>query len=434
MNKIIIKKFLPQTLLGRSTLILVVPLIVLQIIITLIFYNRHWDTITRHRTIDFVNDITLVIESFEKNKSKENQKWTLNNISKKLQLQTFYNKNKRLSFDKYKQKPTELEKYLLESLNPLGKKFNLSINDKQKLITVIVEVDDGVLEFRANKKRIYSSTTYIFILWMIGASIILFIVALLFLKNQIKPIRKLAIAVDRFGKGKNVKNFKPSGAKEVRRVANAFKIMKERIENSITQRNKMFSSISHDIRTILTRMKLNLELHKLNKSGLKKDLVEMEEMVEEYLKYAKGEEKEKIQKINIVSLLNLIKKRYSKKNIYFKNNKKINISVRPNSIKRCINNLLSNSLKFSKNIEITCSRKNTYVEIIIDDDGPGIPKKERSKVLQPFYRVESSRNRETGGIGLGITIAEDIINNHGGNFFLEKSPLDGLRTRIYLPI
>jgi two-component system osmolarity sensor histidine kinase EnvZ len=257
---------------------------------------------------------------------------------------------------------------------------------------------------------------------------------LLFLNNQIKPIRKLAIAVDRFGKGKNVKNFKPSGAKEVRRVANAFKIMKERIENSITQRNKMFSSISHDIRTILTRMKLNLELHKLNKSGLKKDLVEMEEMVEEYLKYAKGEEKEKIQKINIVSLLNLIKKRYSKKNIYFKNNKKINISVRPNSIKRCINNLLSNSLKFSKNIEITCSRKNNYVEIIIDDDGPGIPKKERSKVLQPFYRVESSRNRGTGGIGLGITIATDIINNHGGNFFLEKSPLDGLRTRIYLPI
>jgi len=434
LNKIIIKKFLPQTLLGRSTLILVVPLIVLQIIITLIFYNRHWDTITRHRTIDFVNDITLVIESFEKNKSKENRKWTLNNISKKLQLETFYNKNKKLSFDKYKKKPTELEKYLLENLNPLGKKFNLSINDKQKLITVIVEVDDGVLEFRANKKRIYSSTTYIFILWMIGASIILFIVALLFLKNQIKPIRKLAIAVDRFGKGKNVKNFKPSGAKEVRRVANAFKIMKERIENSITQRNKMFSSISHDIRTILTRMKLNLELHKLNKSGLKKDLVEMEEMVEEYLKYAKGEEKEKIQKINIVSLLNLIKKRYSKKNIYFKNNQKINISVRPNSIKRCINNLLSNSLKFSKNIEITCSRKNNYVEIIIDDDGPGIPKKERQKVLQPFYRVESSRNRGTGGIGLGITIATDIINNHGGNFFLEKSPLDGLRTRIYLPI
>ena len=429
-----IKKFLPQTLLGRSVLILVVPLIVLQLIITIIFYNRHWDTITRHRTIDFVKDITLVVESFEKNKSIENQKWALNNVSEKLQLQTFYKKNVTLNLEQHELKPTKLKKYLLENLDPLNKKFSLDINDKKKLITVIVELDEGVLEFRASKKRIYSSTTYIFILWMISASVILFIIALLFLKNQIKPIRKLAIAVDRFGKGKNIGNFKPSGAQEVRRVSNAFKIMKERIENSISQRNKMFSSISHDIRTILTRMKLNLELHKLDKGGLKKDLVEMEEMVEEYLKYAKGEEKEKIQKVNIISLINLIKKRYSKKNIYFNNGKKINISVRLNSIKRCINNLLSNSLKFSKNIKITCDKKNNYVEIIIDDDGPGIPEKERKKVLQPFYRVEDSRNRDTGGIGLGITIAADIINNHGGNFFLDKSPLGGLRAKIYLPI
>ena len=429
-----IKKILPQTLLGRSILILVVPLIILQIIITVIFYNRHWDTITRHRTIDFVKDITLVVESFEKNKSRENQVWILSNVSEKLQLQTIYTENKKLSFEKDKQKTSKLEKYLLENLDPLGKKFNLNINNKKKLITVMVEVNNGILEFRANKKRIYSSTTYIFILWMVSASIILFIVALLFLKNQIKPIRKLAIAVDRFGKGKNIQNFKPSGAKEVRRVSNAFKIMKDRIENSITQRNKMFSSISHDIRTILTRMKLNLELHKLDKGGLKKDLIEMEEMVEEYLKYAKGEEKEKIQKINIVNLLNSIKKRYSKKNISFKNDKKINISIRLNSIKRCINNILSNSLKFSKKVEISCNKKKDYVEIIIDDDGPGIPKSERKKVLQPFDRVEDSRNRNTGGIGLGITIAADIINNHGGNFLLEQSPLGGLRAKIYLPI
>ena len=429
-----IKKILPQTLLGRSILILVVPLIILQIIITVIFYNRHWDTITRHRTIDFVNDITLVVESFEKNKSRENQIWILSNVSEKLQLQTIYIENKKLSFEKDNEKTSKLEEYLLENLDPLGKKFNLNINNKKKLITVMVEVNNGILEFRANKKRIYSSTTYIFILWMIGASIILFIVALLFLKNQIKPIRKLAIAVDRFGKGKNIQNFKPSGAKEVRRVSNAFKIMKDRIENSITQRNKMFSSISHDIRTILTRMKLNLELHKLDKGGLKKDLIEMEEMVEEYLKYAKGEKKEKIQKINIVNLLNSIKKRYSKKNIFFKNDKKINISIRLNSIKRCINNILSNSLKFSKKVEISCNKKKDYVEIIIDDDGPGIPKSERKKVLQPFYRVEASRNRNTGGIGLGITIAADIINNHGGNFLLEQSPLGGLRAKIYLPI
>ena len=429
-----IKKYLPQTLLGRSILILVVPLIILQLIITVIFYNRHWDTITRHRSIDFVKDITLVVESFEKNKSIENREWTLNSVSEKLQLKTVYEKNKKLNLDNYTHKGNRLEEYLSNKFIPLNKKFTLNINDKKKLITVLVEVDDGILEFKANKKRIFSSTTYIFILWMISASIILFIVALLFLKNQIKPIRKLAIAVDRFGKGKDIENFKPSGAKEVRRVSNAFKIMKNRIENSITQRNKMFSSISHDIRTILTRMKLNLELHKLNKSGLKKDLVEMEEMVEEYLKYAKGEKKEKIQKVNIVDVINSIKKRYSKKNIYLNNLKKINISIRVNSIKRCINNLLSNSIKFSEIIEISCIKKKKFVEIIIDDDGPGIPKNQRKKVMEPFYRVEGSRNRDTGGVGLGITIAVDIINSHGGNLFLNESPMGGLRAKIELPI
>ena len=429
-----IKKYLPQTLLGRSILILVVPLIILQLIITVIFYNRHWDTITRHRSIDFVKDITLVVESFEKNKSIENREWTLNSVSEKLQLKTVYEKNKKLNLDNYTHKGNRLEEYLSNKFIPLKKKFTLNINYKKKLIPVLVEVDEGILEFKANKKRIFSSTTYIFILWMISASIILFIVALLFLKNQIKPIRKLAIAVDRFGKGKDIKNFKPSGAKEVRRVSNAFKIMKNRIENSITQRNKMFSSISHDIRTILTRMKLNLELHKLNKSGLKKDLVEMEEMVEEYLKYAKGEKKEKIQKVNIVDVINSIKKRYSKKNIYLNNLKKINISIRVNSIKRCINNLLSNSIKFSEKIEISCIKKKKFVEIIIDDDGPGIPKNQRKKVMEPFYRVEGSRNRDTGGGGLGITIAVDIINSHGGNLFLNESPMGGLRAKIELPI
>tara|TARA_Y100000590_G_scaffold468559_1_gene651716 strand:+ start:1217 stop:2512 length:1296 start_codon:yes stop_codon:yes gene_type:complete len=430
-----IKKFLPQTLLGRSILILIVPLIILQIIITLIFYNRHWDTIIRHRTIDFVNDITLIIESFERDNSKTNQNWLLNTASNKLQLETFYYKNKKINIIKNPKQLVSLEKYLTKSLEPFNKKFTLDINNEKKLITVLVQMDNGVLEFQANKKRIFSSTTYIFILWMIGASIILFIVAFLFLKNQIKPIRKLAIAVDRFGKGKNVKNFKPSGAKEVRRVSNAFKIMKERIENSISQRNKMFSSISHDIRTILTRMKLNLELQKLNKGGLKKDLTEMEQMVEEYLKYAKGGENEKIQKANIINIINGIKKSYSNKNINFlEKNKTIKVSVKLNSIKRCINNIISNSLKFSKKINISCQKRNNQVQIIVDDNGPGIPKKEREKVLQPFYRVESSRNRDTGGVGLGMTIAMDIINNHGGKMFLQDSPLGGLRVIINLPI
>ena len=318
---------------------------------------------------------------------------------------------------------------------PLNKKFNLEINDKKKLITVMVELDEGVLEFRASKKRIYSSTTYIFILWMLSASLILFIVALIFLRNQIKPIRRLAIAVDRFGKGRDVKDFKPSGAKEVRRAAFAFQTMKERIENSISQRNRMFSSISHDIRTILTRMKLELEfIPTKKKGGLEKDVNEMKEIVGEYLNYAKGEKKEKAKKINIVKVISSILKRYLNKNISFVRKENTYLFIKLNSFKRCFNNILSNSLKFANKIIITYKKKKNHLLIIIDDDGPGIPPNERDKVLMPFYRIENSRNRDTGGVGLGLTISSDIILAHGGNFYLDDSPQKGLRVKISLPL
>jgi len=430
-----IKKFLPKTLLGRSVLILVIPLIVLQLIVTIIFYNRHWDTISRHRATNFAGDIALLVESFEKFDSLEDRKWFLSDASSQLQLQTKFKFGEKISVFKYPDKPSLLEKHLIDSLLPLKKLFSVDINNKKKLIKVFVQTENGTLEFTTNKKRIYSSTTYIFILWMIGASLILFIVALMFLRNQIKPIRRLAIAVDRFGKGRDVKNFKPSGAKEVRRAAFAFQAMKERIENSISQRNMMFSSISHDIRTILTRMKLELEFFpKKGKKELGKDLKEMEEMVGEYLNYVKGEKKEKTKRLNFIKIMNVILKRYTKKNIYFSKNENVYIFIKENSFKRCINNILSNSLKFAKNINIFYKKKKNYILIIIDDDGPGIPKKEREKVLMPFYRIENSRSRDTGGVGLGMTITADIINSHGGNFSLEESPQKGLRAKISLPL
>ena len=430
-----IKKFLPKTLLGRSTLILLIPLIVLQIIVTLIFYNRHWDTISRHRATNFAGDIALLVESFEKFNSLDNQEWFLNHASPKLQLQTKFKSGEKISIFKYPDRPSLLEKHLTDSLLPLKKLFTVNINNKKKLIRVLVQTQNGILEFTTNKKRIYSSTTYIFILWMIGSSCILFIVALMFLRNQIKPIRKLAIAVDRFGKGRDIKDFKPSGANEVRRAASAFQAMKERIENSITQRNRMFSSISHDIRTILTRMKLELEfIPKKEKKELEKDVNEMKEIVGEYLNYAKGEKKEKAKKINIVKVISSILKRYLNKNISFVRKENTYLFLKLNSFKRCFNNILSNSLKFANKINITYKKKKNHLLIIIDDDGPGIPPNERDKVLMPFYRIENSRNRDTGGVGLGLTISSDIILAHGGNFYLDDSPQKGLRVKISLPL
>ena len=430
-----IKKFLPKTLLGRSILILLIPLIVLQIIVTLIFYNRHWDTISRHRATNFAGDIALLVESFEKFNSLDNQEWFLNHASAKLQLQTKFKSGEEISIFKYPDRPSLLEKHLTDSLLPLKKLFTVNINNKKKLIRVLVQTQNGILEFTTNKKRIYSSTTYIFILWMIGSSCILFIVALMFLRNQIKPIRRLAIAVDRFGKGRDIKDFKPSGANEVRRAASAFQAMKERIENSITQRNRMFSSISHDIKTILTRMKLELEfIPKKEKKELEKDVNEMKEIVGEYLNYAKGEKKEKAKKINIVKVISSILKRYLNKNISFVRKENTYLFIKLNSFKRCINNILSNSLKFANKINITYQKKKNHLLIIIDDDGPGIPPNERDKVLMPFYRIENSRNRDTGGVGLGLTISSDIILAHGGNFYLDDSPQKGLRVKISLPL
>ncbi len=430
-----IKEFLPKTLLGRSILILLTPLIILQIIVTLIFYNRHWDTITRHRTINFAGDIALLVESFQKFKSPEDKSWFLNDASNKLHIQSKFKLDKKIDIFNYPSNPTVLEKHLIDALLPLKKFFKVEVHDKKKLIKIFVQVDNGVLEFKTNKKRIYSSTTYIFILWMIGSSIILFIVALIFLRNQIKPIRRLAIVVDRFGKGKDVKNFKPSGAKEIRRAAIAFQIMKERIENSILQRNKMFSSISHDIRTILTRMRFEIEKIPLNKRiEFQKDLKEMEGIVKEYLDYAKEENKEKRKNIYKTKLIKKIINRYKRKNINFEEKNNVIISIRENSFKRCINNILSNSIKFANNIDIHFKEKENNLKIIIDDDGPGIPRIERNKVFQPFYQLDDSRNRNKGGVGLGMTIALDITLSHGGEITLEDSKLGGLRVIISLPV
>ena len=430
-----IKEFLPKTLLGRSILILLTPLIILQIIVTLIFYNRHWDTITRHRTINFAGDIALLVESFQKFKSPEDKSWFLNDASNKLHIQSKFKLDKKIDIFNYPSNPTVLEKHLIDALLPLKKFFRVEVHDKKKLIKIFVQVDNGVLEFKTNKKRIYSSTTYIFILWMIGSSIILFIVALIFLRNQIKPIRRLAIVVDRFGKGKDVKNFKPSGAKEIRRAAIAFQIMKERIENSILQRNKMFSSISHDIRTILTRMRFEIEKIPLNKRiEFQKDLNEMEGIVKEYLDYAKVENKEKRKNVNITKLIKKIINRYKRKNINFEEKNNVIISIRENSFKRCVNNILSNSIKFANNIDIHFKEKENNLKIIIDYDGPGIPRIERNKVFQPFYQLDDSRNRNKGGVGLGMTIALDITLSHGGEITLEDSKLGGLRVIISLPV
>jgi two-component system osmolarity sensor histidine kinase EnvZ len=281
----------------------------------------------------------------------------------------------------------------------------LSLSD---LVAMKVQLPDGVMEVRVSRKRLFGSTTYIFVTWMVGSSIVLFVVATFFMRNQVRPIRRLAKAADHFGRGIDVPDFKPAGAAEVRLAASAFLQMRERIRRQIEQRTVMLAGVSHDLRTPLTRMKLQLAMaHESPEiTSLASDVIEMEHMVEGYLAFAAGEGAEDPKTMFLSKLLG----------------------------RRCLTNLLSNALRYGSQVQVRADLREKSLEITIDDDGPGIPAERRADAFKPFYRLDESRNPKTGGTGLGLAIARDVVRGHGGDLTLEDSPLGGLRARLRLPI
>jgi len=294
------------------------------------------------------------------------------------------------------------------------------------------------MEIFVPRKRLFSSTTYLFVIWMAGTSLLLFAIATMFMRNQVRPIRRLSAAVEDFGKGRDVPNFKPEGATEIRRAAAAFERMRGRINNALTQRTEMLAGVSHDLRTPLTRMKLQLALLEETPKveDLKQDLREMELMVEEFLAFARGDGTEAVKECDLAKLIAGVTRSASslKKEVTLKTSGDLNILVRPNAIRRCITNLVVNACTHADNITVTAERRSTLVEICVDDDGPGIPEFEREAVFKPFYRLDSSRNPQTGGTGLGLSIARDLARGGGGDVELDDSPHGGLRAKIRLPI
>jgi two-component system osmolarity sensor histidine kinase EnvZ len=288
-----------------------------------------------------------------------------------------------------------------------------------------------------DRERLFSSTTYIFVMWMVGTSLVLFAVAMIFMRNQIRPIRRLSAAVDSFGKGRDAPDFKPEGATEIRQAAVAFTRMRERIQSAITQRTEMLAGVSHDLRTPLTRMKLQLALlgDRSDTQELTSDVVEMEKMVEEYLAFARGESAEQVVESDIGALLAEVVNgaRFEDAEIELDMKGALTVPVRPNAFKRCIANLVGNAAAYANRVGIEASRTGDSVSILVDDDGPGIPEDQREAVFKPFFRLDSSRNRATGGTGLGLTIARDVMRGHGGDLVIEESPLGGVRARLTLP-
>ena len=431
-----LKKILPKRLFYRALLIVAIPVLVLQLIITIVFFDSLWIKTNKGMTRTLVNEISTFIEAYE---SEETNKQELIDLfSLFLDLNIEFTNNKKLKKTNTERWFSPIDRTLrreLKSKFGFGK-YWFDTTSYKELIDLRIQYDQGYFKFLLPKDRVTSSSARIFALWITVPAFIMVIISLIFLKNQTRPITKLARAAERFGKGEVIDEFKPSGALEIRQAGHEFEKMRKRIERHINQRTEMLSGISHDLRTPLTRMKLQLAFIK-DKDMVKKlteDINEMEKMLNEYLQFTSSSYNEKDQMFNLSELIYEIINKYDNKSISFKLIPRIYINGRINLIKRCLNNLIDNALKYGEKVEISLNKKNTNLFIIIDDDGPGISKSEYDNVFKPFYKIDKGRADSKSSVGLGLSIASDIVKSHGGNIMLEKSKINGLRVKIFLPI
>jgi two-component system osmolarity sensor histidine kinase EnvZ len=437
---LLLKRILPRTLFARSLMIIVSPLILLQLISAHIFYDRHWDTITRRLSSAIAGDISLVMEELREEQSSQGQAELFARAARAFSFDITMLPGAILPNERKPVANARIDHFLSIALEQrVNRPFLIDTSNFKEEVVVYIQLADSVMRISAPGDRLFSSTTYIFILWMVGSSLILFAIASVFMRNQIRPIRRLARAADSFGKGRPVEeDFRTGGATEVRQAAAAFNLMRERIRRQIRQRTDMLSGVSHDLRTPLTRMKLQLAMlgDGPEIDELKDDVVEMEKMIEGYLTFARGEGDEQAVETDLSSLIEdvVIGWRRNGTVIDAHVEGRLRAWLRPNSVKRCLDNLIANASRYGRHVWVNAGKRSTETEIAIDDDGPGIPEELREDVFRPFFRPDESRNRETGGTGLGLAIARDIARAHGGDIALESSPHGGLRAVIRLPI
>ncbi|NQW00309.1 MAG: HAMP domain-containing protein [Rhodospirillales bacterium] len=433
-----LKRFMPKSLLGRSLLIIVTPLILLQLVAGIIFYETHWDKMTLRLARGVAGEIGGVIELMRRIPEHVNRDEVFSVASMNFDLEMEFEQDAVLKRG-HKGDDGLMEEMLISAMTDYVRKpFTIDTVTMKRYVIIDVQLPNGILHTIAPKKRLFSSTAIVFVLWMIGTSLILFSIATIFMRNQVRPIRRLAIAADNFGKGRDVSRFKPEGAIEVRQAASAFLAMRDRIIRQIRQRTDMLAGVSHDLRTPLTRMRLELEMLSDNVAAgnLKSDVTEMEHMLEGYLAFARGEGTEQPKSTNLTALVEGVVSQARRKDILidFHPEADLVMPLRPNAFRRSITNLVENAALFGAHVSVRVGQRDDAIEVIVDDDGPGIAEAYREDVFKPFFRVEGSRNQGTGGIGLGLTITRDVIRSHGGDVELTTSPLGGLRVKIRIPV
>ncbi len=435
LNKFI-KNLLPKKLFYRALLIVAVPVIVIQLIITIVFFDSLWIKTNQGMTRALVNEIKTFIEVYNNDNYDKNEITNLFSVYQDLNIEFIQDENFNFIYDERWFSPTDrtLRRELKSRFVVGGYWFNTT--NYKELIDVRIQYQNGYFKFLIPKDRLTSSSARIFGLWITVPAFIMIIISLIFLKNQTRPITALAKAAEKFGKGEEIEEFKPSGALEIRQAGLEFDRMRKRILRHLNQRSEMLSGISHDLRTPLTRMKLQTAFIKDKNlsSKLTEDINEMEKMLNEYLQFTSSSYVEKDELFNLSELIEKIIEKYNNENISKNLVERVYFSGRKNLIKRCINNLIDNSLKYGKKVNVELSKKTTNIFINIEDNGPGIPEGEYENVFKPFYKIDKGRADSKSSVGLGLSIASDIIRSHGGNIKLEKSKLSGLRVRIFLPV
>jgi len=431
----IIKKILPKRLFYRSLIIVATPIILLQIIITVVFFDSLWIKANKGMTRSLVGEVKTLFDVYQKD--QDNRQMIIDLYNENFNFAITLKENELLPERTAERWYSPVDRSLRRELKPVfGNSYWFSTTKYKELVDLRIKYKNGILQIFFPKYKIAPSSARIFALWITFPGLLLILVAMIFLRNQTRPIVNLAKAAERFGKGEFIKEFRPSGAKEIRLAAYEFDKMRKRITIQLHQRSEMLSGISHDLRTPLTRLKLQLSFLKQQDLAKKmsSDIEEMERMLNEYLEFSRYQKNEETETGNLNEIIKKIVEKYEGKEINVDLEENLKISMRLNSFKRCLINLIDNGLSYGKKIEIFAKKTVNNIVILIDDNGPGIPEKEYQNVMKPFYRIDKSRGQNKSGVGLGLSIANDIIRSHGGNISLDKSPLNGLRVKISLPL
>ncbi len=429
-----IRKIIPTTLIGRSIIIIFVPIIIIVLITSFVFYQTSWSIISKRLTESVAADINVLVKLIKSDLTDN----AINIANQDFKMKINIINDKELSSSKFSLNSGILSNRLNQSLSNLKKKFDYDLSNLEEGVLIYIQIEEDILEIVVDKDRLYSESAFVFLLWMIFASIILFFMSYFLMSRQLRPLKRLAIIAETFGRGLDAPDIKIAGAYEIRQTANAFNQMRTRIKRFLKQRTEMLAGVSHDLRTPLTRMKLQISLMKDEKakSELEVDVNEMTSMLDSYVSFVKTESPEPIETIIINELIGDIVKTVESNSVKLAINEKNNIqtSGRQIQLKRAFNNIIDNSIRYAKKIEIILYTNEKDCVIEFNDDGEGIPKDKYEDVFKPFFTLDPSRNKLKGESGLGLTITRDIIRSHGGDVKLSESNLGGLQLKVLLPL